>query len=214
MNYSVVDMENWKRAKLFSHYIDYMPIVMSLTVDMDVTPIKEYSKKTGMNFYHIMIWIVSKVINSHEEFRFGWSENCELIKWDFVSPSYTVFHKEDESFTKMLTEYCDDLSEFCKRVEKDIREHEADRAIVENHPANFFDVTCLPWVKYRHFDMHVFDGGKFLAPVVSWGKYEEENGRLIMPLTMNINHAVADGFHLSRFFNEVSELINTFDKIH
>ena len=26
-----------------------------------------------------------------------------------------------------------------------------------------------------------------------------------MPLTMNIHHAVADGFHLSRFFTEVQE---------
>ncbi len=36
-------------------------------------------------------------------------------------------------------------------------------------------------------------------------------GRYMMPLTMNIHHAVADGFHLCRFFNEVQELINTLD---
>ena len=41
-----------------------------------------------------------------------------------------------------------------------------------------------------------------------WGKYNLENGRLMMPLSMNIHHAVADGFHLCRFFNEVQELIN------
>lgn len=68
----------------------------------------------------------------------------------------------------------------------------------------------MPWVKYKHFDVHVFDEGKFLAPVVIWGKYEHENGRLMMPLTMNIHHAVADGFHLSSFFNEVQDMINTF----
>lgn len=44
-----------------------------------------------------------------------------------------------------------------------------------------------------------------LAPVVTWGKYELQQGRLKMPLTMNIHHAVADGFHLSRFFTEVQE---------
>lgn len=40
------------------------------------------------------------------------------------------------------------------------------------------------------------------------GKYEAENNKLILPLTMNIHHAVADGFHISRFFNEVQKLIN------
>ena len=81
----------------------------------------------------------------------------------------------------------------------------------KNQSLNFFDVSCLPWVRYKHFDVHVFDEGKFLAPVVTWGKYEQERGKLIMPLTMNIHHAVADGFHLSRFFNEVQKMINTLE---
>ncbi len=70
-------------------------------------------------------------------------------------------------------------------------------------------MSCLPWIKYRHFDLHVFDEGKFLAPVVTWGKYQQESDRFIMPLTMNIHHAVADGFHLARFFTQVQELINS-----
>ena len=78
------------------------------------------------------------------------------------------------------------------------------------HSENTFDVSCLPWVKYKSFDIHVFDEGKYLAPVVTWGKYETENGRIILPLSMNIHHAVADGWHLSRFFADVQEIINTF----
>ncbi|MFQ8705882.1 MAG: CatA-like O-acetyltransferase [Thomasclavelia sp.] len=53
-----------------------------------------------------------------------------------------------------------------------------------------------------------WDEWKFLASVITWGKYEAENNKLILPLTMNIHHAVADGFHISRFFNEVQKLIN------
>lgn len=57
--------------------------------------------------------------------------------------------------------------------------------------------------------MHVFDEGKFLASVVTWGKYALEGGRLTMPITMSIHHAVADGFHLSRFFTDVQGLIDS-----
>ena len=38
-------------------------------------------------------------------------------------------------------------------------------------------------------------------------EYEVEQEKYFMPLSMNIHHAVADGFHLSRFFIEVQELI-------
>lgn len=136
-----------------------------------------------------------------------------LIRWDFVSPSYTDFHPEDESFTKMVTEYAEDLFTFCDRVKADRERHKNDRGISEEQKPNFFDVSCLPWVKYKHFDIRVFDEGRFLAPVVTWGRYERENGRLMMPLTMNIHHAVADGFHLSRFFHEVQEEIDTFSTV-
>ncbi|MBS6504110.1 MAG: chloramphenicol acetyltransferase [Clostridium sp.] len=207
--YTKIDLNEWKRGKLFQNYIDNMRIVMSLTVDIDVTKLIKFTKNNDLKFYPVMMWIVSKVVNAHDEFKYGWDNNGNLIRWNFISPSYTEFHKEDENFTKLSTVYCDNIFEFYNQFMLDREKFKNKRAFVENQPLNFFDVSCLPWVKYNHFDVHVFDEGKFLAPVVTWGKYELEQEKYIMPLTMNIHHAVADGFHLSRFFNEVQELINT-----
>lgn len=209
MNCTTVDLNQWSRGKLFQFYIDKMRIVMSMTVDIDVTNLKLYAKKTDIPFYTLMLWSVSKVINDHDEFKYGWDGEGNLIRWDYVSPSYTDFHSEDENFTKMVTDFSDDLNEFYRRVISDRERYKNDRAVLDNQPLNFFDVSCLPWVRYKHFDVHVFDEGKFLAPVVTWGKYERKDGKLTMPLTMNIHHAVVDGFHLSRFFNEVQELIDS-----
>ena len=101
------------------------------------------------------------------------------------------------------------LFEFHARFLTDRERYKTLRAFdLTNIPANTFDVSCLPWIKYKCFDIHVFDEGKYLAPVVTWGKYETENNKTILPLSMNIHHAVADGFHLCRFFNEVQEIIN------
>lgn len=210
MNYTKVDIDEWSRGSLFQFYIEKMRIVMSLTVDINVVPLITYTKKNGLKFYPAMIWVVSKVINSHDEFKYSWDTDGNLIRWDSISPSYTVFNRDDECFSKFVTEYTDDIFEFYQRTVDDQRKYQEERAIIENQPQNFFDVSCLPWVKYKHFDVHVFDEGKFFAPVVTWGKYEVQNGNALMPLTMNIHHAVADGFHLSRFFNEVQELIDSY----
>ncbi len=209
MNYIKVNLDEWSRGSLFQFYIEKMRIVMSLTVDIDVAPLLTYTRKNNLKFYPAMIWVVSKVINSHNEFKYSWSNGGDLIRWDYISPSYTVFNQGDESFSKFVTEYTDNLLEFCKRTVDDQRKYQTERAIIKDQPQNFFDVSCLPWVRYKHFDVHVFDEGKFLAPVVTWGKYETESNKALMPLTMNIHHAVADGFHVSRFFNEVQELINS-----
>ncbi len=210
MNYTKVDIDEWSRGSLFQFYIEKMRIVMSLTVDINVAPLITYTKKNDLKFYPAMIWVVSKVINSHDEFKYSWDTDGNLIRWDSISPSYTVFNRDDECFSKFVTEYTDDIFEFYQRTVDDQRKYQEERAIIGNQPQNFFDVSCLPWVKYKHFDVHVFDEGKFLAPVLTWGKYEVQNGNALMPLTMNIHHAVADGFHLSRFFNEVQELIDSY----
>lgn len=209
MNYKTVDLKSWERAELFTFYIERMRIVMSLTADIDVTPLVSFAKERDLKFYPAMIWVVSKAVNSRDEFKYGWDAAGNLIKWDCISPSYADFHTEDEKFTKLVTEYSGDLFEFHERFRSDRERYKDLRDVTEAQPENHFDVSCLPWLRYRSFDMHVFDEGKFLAPVVTWGKYALEGGRLTMPLTMNIHHAVADGFHLSRFFTDVQGLIDS-----
>ena len=210
MTYQTVNLDTWERGSLFRFYIDRMRIVMSLTVDVDVTPLLAFARTRGMKFYPLMIWSVSKVVNAHAEFQYGWDDDGNLIRWDTVFPSYAEFHREDAAFTKLVTPYSDDPFRFHARFLEDRRRYRAARGIVPTPLRNTFDVSCLPWVRYRHFDVHVFDEGKFLAPVVTWGRYTEEGGRFTLPLTMNIHHAVADGFHLSRFFLELQEQLDTF----
>lgn len=207
MEYIEIDLDTWDRGKLFRFYIDNLRNVMSMTADIDVTPLLTFIKMRGLKFYPSMIWVVSKVINSHNEFKYGRNDG-KLIRWEYVSPYYADFHKEDENFVKLVTEYSDDLNEFHSRYLVDKKRYRDLRAFDLSGPKNTFDVSCLPWVKYKSFDIHVFDSGTYLAPVVTWGKYGLENDKIMMPLSMNIHHAVADGFHLCRFFNEVQELID------
>ncbi len=140
---------------------------MSLTVDIDVTNLRAYSKKTRMPFYPLTLWVIAKVINAHDEFKYNWDRNGNLIQWDYVSPSYTAFHKDDKDLTKMVAEYSDNLVTFCNRVTADRERYKNVRTVLENQPLNFFDASCLPWVRYKHFDICVFDEGKFLAPLVT-----------------------------------------------
>lgn len=48
MEYRIVELEVWNRKDLFQFYIQRMRIVMSLTVEMDVTPLVTFAKRQGM----------------------------------------------------------------------------------------------------------------------------------------------------------------------
>ncbi len=91
-NYTMIDIKKWSRGKLFKSYIDNLRIVMSLTVDIDVTELIEFSKSNNFKFYPSMIWIVSKIVNAHDEFKYSWDSNGNQIKWEYVFPSYTLWN--------------------------------------------------------------------------------------------------------------------------
>ena len=46
--------------------------------------------------------------------------------------------------------------------------------------------------------------------IVNWGKYREENGRLMMPVTVRLNHAVADGYLVALVFRLLEKEITAF----
>ena len=209
MSYKVIDLKAWDRRELFKLYTTSLKLVMNMTVEMDVTRLRAFCRERGLRFYPTMIWVVSRIINSRDEFRYRLLDSGELVLFDYVSPSYTDFNPETEKFVKFVTEYSEDLDTFHERAVRDMAAHKNESGFLPDQPENFFDISCMPWTTYSSLTLHVDDGKISLFPVVIWGKYTEKDGRTVMPVTANVHHAVCDGFHLSRFFNELQALINS-----
>ena len=207
MNIEKIDLATWERRDLFDLYMTRLKLVMNVTVDVDVTRLVRFCHKKGLKFYSVMMWLVGRRMNAHDEFRYHITEEGELLHFDYVSPSYTDFHPETGKFVKFVTEYSPDLREFCARVAADRELHKNDEGFLPQ-PINVFDISCLPWLHYNSLTLHVDEGRSTLYPVIIWGKHEKRGFRRILPVTLNMNHAVCDGFHLSRFFTELREDID------
>ncbi len=210
MNYTKIDIESWERRDLFKLYTTDLKIVMNMTVDIDITSFIREVKGNGLRFYPCMIWVVSRIMNSRDEFKYHLKKDGELIKWDYVSPSYTDFNKESEKFNKFVTEYSPDFKVFYERVVFDCERHKNETGFIPGQPENTFDITCLPWTTYKSLDLHIYSDGKSLFPIILWGKYREENGKILLPVTAMLHHAVSDGFTLCRFFEELEAALNEF----
>lgn len=211
MNYTEIDIESWERRELFKLYTGDLKIVMNMTVDIDITSFLKKIKSKELKFYPSMIWVVSKLINSRDEFKYHLTEDGRLIKWDYVSPSYTDFDKETGKFNKFVTEYSEDFTTFYTRAVDDMERNKKLYGFLPDQPKNTFDITCLPWVSYKGFDLHIYGDGKSLFPIVMWGKYYEDGEKTLLPLTVMFHHAVTDGYNLCRFINELKEAVENFD---
>lgn len=215
MNYKVVDKECYYRKGVYRHFTKDCKCSVSMTARVDVTELKAYSERTGKKFYLNFLYLLSKVLNSRDDYRMGYLwKTDELICYDVINPTQYVFHEDTGTCTPVYTEYCEDYDAFYKGALKDIEEAKKTRDYgldAANHP-NWFDASYIPWCSYDSMNIELPDGYLFFAPIVNWGKYSEENGKVMMPVSVRLNHAVADGYLVAKVFGLLQDEIDSFVK--
>ena len=215
MNYKIIDKETYYRKGVFRHFSEDCKCSTSMTGRLDVTELAAYSKQTGTKFYINFLYLLSKVLNSREDYRMGYLwQTDELICYDVIHPAQYIFHDDTETCTLVYTEYHENYALFYENAARDIERAKQTREYgldAQNHP-NWFDASYIPWLSYDSLNIELPDGYLFFAPIINWGKYREENGRLVMPLTVRLNHAIADGYLIAKVFRLLEEEMEKFVK--
>ena len=206
MIFEKIDINSWKRKEYFEHYFTNVPCTYSMTVKVDITPIK----KKQMKLYPAMLYYLTTIVNRRSEFRTAINDSGELGVYSEMLPCYTVFHKDTETFSNIWTEYSSDFNTFSVAYENDMRKYGNKQGMIgkPNAPENTFPVSMIPWSTFEGFNLNLQKGYNYLVPIFTMGKYYNEDGRTILPLAIQVHHAVCDGFHICRFANELQELIN------
>ena len=212
-NYKVVDKDTYYRKGVFRHFSEDCKCSVSMTARIDVTELVNHSRKTNTKFYLNFLFLLSKVMNSREDYRMGYLwQTDELICYDTVNPTQYVFHDDTETCTPVYTEYSENYAVFYSNAYADLerakktREYGLDSV---NHP-NWFDASYISWLSYDSLNIELPDGYLFFAPIINWGKYREENGKLVMPVSVRLNHAIADGYLVANVFRLLQQEIGAF----
>ena len=213
MNYKVINKEEYYRKGAYRHFTEDCKCSTSMTARIDVTELKEYSKKKNTKFYINFLYILCKVLNSRDDYRMGYLwQTDELICYDRINPTQYIFHDDTETCTLAYSTYYEDYETFYKNAVDDIakakntREYGLDAI---NHP-NWFDASYISWLSYDSLNIELPDGYLYCAPIINWGRYREENGRFMMPVTVRFNHAIADGYLIAKVYKLLEEEINKF----
>ncbi len=215
MNYRIIDKEKYYRKGVYRHFTEDCKCSVSMTARIDVTALAEWSKKNGKKFYLCFLYILSKVLNSRDDYRMAYLwQSDELICYDVINPTQYIFHEDTETCTPVYTAYSEDFNEFYANAFADAEKAKETREYLldsEDHP-NWFDASFISWLSYDSLNVELPDGYLYFLPIVNWGKYREENGRLMMPVTVRMNHAVADGYLIANVYRLLEKEINTFCK--
>lgn len=207
MAFHLIDRNTWHREVYFKHYFSDIPCTYSINVKLDITALRLSEQK----LYPAMLHAITTIVNRHAEFRTAYNSEGQLGIYDSMHPCYTVFHKENETFSNLWTEYHSDYEKFCAAYATDIADCATTLGLFgkANAPDNTFTVSMLPWVSFEGFNLNLQKGYTYLLPIFTLGRYYEDGGRILIPLAIQAHHAVCDGFHVSRFVNELQSLIES-----
>ncbi|MEB6377514.1 type A chloramphenicol O-acetyltransferase [Leclercia adecarboxylata] len=207
--YSVVDLSGWPRKEHFQVFQSFAECTINQTVLIDITALRKHIKEVGWKFYPTIIFLLTKVVNRHAEFRMA-VKNNELVVWNEVHPSYTIFHNETETFSSLWSPCDDNIERFQKVYSEDAARYGNNLAYWPKgeSPENIFFVSSIPWVTFTNFNMNVAHMKNFFSPMFTFGKYYAQEGKILLPLAVQVHHSVCDGFHVARMFNEFQALCN------
>lgn len=200
-----IDYENWERRELFEFFSAVSQPFYSVTFNLDVTKLYNYTHSRGLSFYYALTYLVTKAVNSVDNFLYA-IEDGEIVKHDELLCSFTDLKKDSDNF-HIVTMPCEGtLGEFCAAAGK---KSEAQKEFInmEEEGKNLIFISCLPWIELtgltneRNFDR---DDN---IPRIAWGKYHEDSGRKVLGMSLELNHRFCDGVHIGKFAKVLERLI-------
>ena len=105
----LLDPEKWERQKHFEYYMQMIPCGYTVTVRLDVENLYQQVKKCGLKLYPAFIYCTGKVVNEKREFKMGVDQEGRPGYFDVMHPNFTIFHKDDHTFSDIWSYYDDDF---------------------------------------------------------------------------------------------------------
>ncbi|MBQ7082201.1 MAG: chloramphenicol acetyltransferase [Oscillospiraceae bacterium] len=213
--FTPIDLHSWPRGEMFCYFAKMAPTGYSLTVRLDVTKMKAALDAAGYKFFPAYLWLVTRTLNRQTEFRIA-ERNGQVGCYDFLTPLYAAFHEDDHTFSLMWTEFQETFKDFYEDHLENGQKYGANHGVLSRKdrlpPPNAYTVSCLPWISFDHFATHSYEKKGYYFPTVEAGRFIEQNGRLMMPLSITCHHAATDGYHVSRFLSELQEAADQMER--
>lgn len=214
MTFTPIEMEKWERREVFWYFSQMAPTDYSLTVEVDITQLRQRLWEREIRFYPAYLWLVTHALNEQKEFRTA--VQGETVGWyNTLTPLYAVFHEDTKTFSLMWTEYEDEFEVFYHDFLRDEAVYGGNHGLLakqEPPPPNAYTVSCVPWVAFRHYAAHSYGMAKpYYFPSMEVEKYCEKEERLLLPFSITRHHAATDGWHIQRFLESLQKGIDQFE---
>jgi chloramphenicol O-acetyltransferase type A len=203
MDIKKIDMESYTRRAHFEYFNAMAYPYAGMTVNVDITELYNYIKKEGLPFFLTVLYAAVNATNSVPELRRR-IQDGGIVEYDFCPASYTLA-LEDGTYCYCRLDCNMSYQEFLKYAKEQQNNARNEKNMEDKADVNsLLFVSCIPWVSFTSLVQPVpcpADSN----PRITFGKYFKEGNRILMPIALLVHHGLADGIHISRFYESFSQ---------
>lgn len=203
MKVTEIDLCTYPRRDHFEYFRKMGYPYVGTTVNVDITDFIKSIKERKLPFFLSFLYSIAGAANAVPELRRR-IKGDGIVEYSACNTSHTVM-REDETYCYCTLDYdlpFDDFlpyakEEQCKAINRGNLKDEADSN------SKLF-ISSSPWTTYTALVQPVPNPADS-NPRISWGKYFEQSGRILIPVSILAHHALVDGIHIAKFYLSLEE---------
>lgn len=204
----LIDWEEYPRKSHFAYFGSLAYPYVGVTANVDVTKPIAYAKAHGGSTFLANLWVAAKAANAVPELRQRVVEG-QIVEFDYCNLGFTVA-LPDKTFCNCYTESRMGIDEFLTDAEarKGAAMKTPGFVNPDEDETGLIFASSLPWLCFTQ----VIQPAPIPAdynPRIVFGKYFAQDGRTMMPLHIQCNHALVDGWHLAEFYRLFQEIADS-----
>lgn len=202
-----LDLEKWVRRDVFEFFRGFDKPYFNICTNLDITrllgSLRDRPNASLSMAYH---YFALRAANEIESFRYRLKDG-QVIVYEVIHGGTTVL-LPNENFTLAYFEYDSDFAKFMAGAKAAVAEALAgDGAFRPNPRDDMIHFTTLPWVSFTSFSHARNWGREDSVPKIAFGKFIKENGRTLLPFSVEVHHALLDGLHVGRYVARLEEAL-------
>lgn len=208
MGYKQLNTNNWSRIKQYEFFKQYDNPFFNICTKLDVTELLNTTKLSGQSFSISMLYASIYIANQIEEFKYRLKDDGVVV-YDSIYAGSTLLN-DDKTFSFCYFDYFNNFSEFNQFAQKQIDLNH--KGLLEfdgrNDDLDIIHYSVIPWIAFTSFSHPRNYKTNDSIPKIVFGQYHEEDGRFSMPISLEVHHALMDGYHLGQYLSELQKLID------
>ena len=203
-----IDLETYPRRSHYEFFKSYAYPYMGITANVDVTNLYNAAKARGGSPFLAFLWAAANAANSVPELRQRMVGEG-IVEYDHCDTAHTVA-LPDGTFVNCRTDCRRSFDEFLVYGKQCQEEAKGRHGFVQpgDDETELIFVSSTPWVTFTQVIQPTPIPADSNVRIV-FGKFFEQNGRKLMPLAIQVNHALVDGLHVGQFYQRFQELADS-----